>query len=249
MEVCADSVLSSVNAEKGGAIRIELCSNLAEGGTTPSAGLLKVVKSRLKIPVYVMLRPRGGDFFYSDDEFEVIMEDLKLLKNLGADGFVFGYLNSNGTIDKDRCKEVLDAIRPLPATFHRAIDTTVDIMSALEEVIKIGFTRVLTSGGCSTALEGLPSISEMICKAKGRIIVMPGGGINEINISRILQQSKAREFHCSARTSRPSLMQFQKAGIPMGTALFPPEYSTKVTEVAKVEHFISLSNNCFMDME
>ncbi|XP_076103439.1 copper homeostasis protein cutC homolog isoform X2 [Mytilus galloprovincialis] len=229
MEVCADSVLSAVNAEKGGAIRVELCSNLAEGGTTPSAGLLKVVKSRLKIPIYVMLRPRGGDFFYSDDEFEVLMEDLKLLKTIGADGFVFGFLNSNGTIDKDRCKEVI------------AIDTTVDIMTALEVVIKIGFTRVLTSGGCSTALEGLPIISEMICKAKGRIIVMPGGGINENNISRVLQQSKAKEFHCSARTSRPSLMQFQKAGIPMGTAFHPPEYSTKVTDVAKVQHFISLS--------
>ncbi|XP_076103438.1 copper homeostasis protein cutC homolog isoform X1 [Mytilus galloprovincialis] len=241
MEVCADSVLSAVNAEKGGAIRVELCSNLAEGGTTPSAGLLKVVKSRLKIPIYVMLRPRGGDFFYSDDEFEVLMEDLKLLKTIGADGFVFGFLNSNGTIDKDRCKEVIDAIRPLAATFHRAIDTTVDIMTALEVVIKIGFTRVLTSGGCSTALEGLPIISEMICKAKGRIIVMPGGGINENNISRVLQQSKAKEFHCSARTSRPSLMQFQKAGIPMGTAFHPPEYSTKVTDVAKVQHFISLS--------
>ncbi|XP_071168314.1 copper homeostasis protein cutC homolog isoform X2 [Mytilus edulis] len=229
MEVCADSVLSAVNAEKGGAIRVELCSNLAEGGTTPSAGLLKVVKSRLKIPIYVMLRPRGGDFFYSDDEFEVLMEDLKLLKTIGADGFVFGFLNSNGTIDKDRCKEVI------------AIDTTVDIMTALEVVIKIGFTRVLTSGGCSTALEGLPIISEMVCKAKGRIIVMPGGGINENNISRVLQQSKAKEFHCSARTSRPSLMQFQKAGIPMGTAFHPPEYSTKVTDVAKVQHFISLS--------
>ncbi|MEE6486325.1 hypothetical protein FKM82_014573 [Ascaphus truei] len=173
MEVCVDSVESAVNAERGGAGRIELCANLLEGGTTPTIGVLQVVKQYVQIPVYVMIRPRGGDFLYSDREVEVMKADIRLAKIHGADGLVFGALTEDGRIDTELCMELLAVSRPLAVTFHRAFDMVYDPAVAMETLISLGFERVLTSGCDSSALEGLPLIKRLVEQAKGRIIVMP----------------------------------------------------------------------------
>ncbi|XP_045189527.2 copper homeostasis protein cutC homolog isoform X1 [Mercenaria mercenaria] len=243
MEVCIDSVQSAIHAEKGGAVRVELCSNLMEGGTTPSIGMLKVIKRSVSIPVFVMIRPRGGDFIYTPKEFDVMYQDLCMLKEAGADGFVFGILNQDGSVEQEMCEELIDYAKPLPCTFHRAIDMTSNISEALEKVISLGFKRVLTSGGDSSALEGLPVITSMVKQAAERIVIMPGGGINEKNLQRILQQSGAKEFHCSARSSVSSHMTFKKEGISMGAALTPPEFSVKVTDERKVKSLVTMASD------
>ncbi|XP_028630571.1 copper homeostasis protein cutC homolog isoform X3 [Arvicanthis niloticus] len=222
MEVCVDSVESAVNAERGGAGRIELCSGLLEGGTTPSMGILQVVKQSVQIPVFVMIRPRGGDFLYSDREVEVMKADIRLAKLYGADGLVFGALTEDGHIDKELCLSLV------------AFDMVHDPMAALETLLTLGFERVLTSGCDSSALEGLPLIKQLIDQAKGRIVVMPGGGITDKNLQRILEGSGATEFHCSARSSRDSGMKFRNSSVAMGASLAHSEYSLKVTDVTKV---------------
>ncbi|XP_016046843.1 copper homeostasis protein cutC homolog isoform X2 [Erinaceus europaeus] len=225
MEVCVDSVESAVNAERGGAGRIELCSSLLEGGTTPSMGVLQVVKQCVQIPVFVMIRPRGGDFLYSDREVEVMKADIHLAKLYGADGLVFGALTEDGHIDKELCMSLVAICRPLPVTFHR------------------GFERVLTSGCDSSALEGLPLIKRLMEQAKGRIVVMPGGGITDRNLQRILEGSGAVEFHCSARSARDSGMKFRNSSVAMGASLSSSEYSLKVTDVTQVRTLNAIAKN------
>nr|XP_033799217.1 copper homeostasis protein cutC homolog isoform X2 [Geotrypetes seraphini]XP_033799220.1 copper homeostasis protein cutC homolog isoform X2 [Geotrypetes seraphini] len=243
MEVCVDSVESAVNAERGGAGRIELCSSLLEGGITPSMGVLQVVKQYIQIPVFVMIRPRGGDFLYSDREVEVMKADIRLAKIHGADGLVFGALTEDGRIDAELCMELLAVSRPLPVTFHRAFDMVHDPLVAIETLISLGFERVLTSGCDSSALEGLQLIKRIVEQAKGRIIVMPGGGITERNLQRILEGSGVQEFHCSARSPRDSGMKFRNYCVSMGTHLSTSEYSTKVTDVAKVRTLNAMAKN------
>ncbi|KAM4852067.1 copper homeostasis protein cutC homolog isoform 2-T2 [Thomomys bottae] len=231
MEVCVDSVESAVNAERGGAGRIELCSDLLEGGTTPSMGVLQVVKQCVQIPVFVMIRPRGGDFLYSDREIEVMKADIRLAKLYGADGLVFGALTEDGHIDKELCMSLL------------AFDMVPDPVAALETLLSLGFERVLTSGCDSSALEGLPLIKRLIDQAKGRIVVMPGGGITDRNLQRILEGSAATEFHCSARSSRDSGMKFRNSSVVMGASLTNSEYSLKVTDVTKVRTLNAIAKN------
>ena len=236
-----DSVESAINAEKGGASRLELCSNLVEGGTTPSLGLLRVIKNRVKIPVYVMLRPRGGDFVYSEDNYQVMKEDLVLFKENGADGIVFGILTPDGEIDVTQSREIIQLSRPLPVTFHRAFDMVKDPVNSLNTLISLGVDRVLTSGQDSTALEGLPLLANLVKQAKDKIIVVPGGGITERNLQRILEESGAKEFHCSARSSRDSTMVYRNQCVSMGASYGPPEFSIKVANTARVEQFAVLA--------
>lgn len=243
MEVCVDSVESAINAERGGACRIELCSSLLEGGITPSIGLLQVVKQHVQIPVFAMIRPRGGDFLYSDREVEVMKRDIHLCKSHGADGVVLGALSEDGSVDTELCVELLAASRPLPVTFHRAFDMVRDPVVAMETLIALGFERVLTSGGDSSALEGLPLIKRLVEQAKGRIIVMPGGGITERNLQRILEGSGAQEFHCSARSSKDSAMKFRNSCVNMGAALSAPEYALKVSDVSKIRTLNAIAKN------
>uniref|UniRef100_A0A8C6KS81 Copper homeostasis protein cutC homolog n=5 Tax=Nothobranchius TaxID=28779 RepID=A0A8C6KS81_NOTFU len=243
MEVCVDSVESAVSAERGGASRLELCSSLLEGGLTPSLGLLQIVKQYIKIPVYVMIRPRGGDFLYSDQEVEVMKKDIELIKNQGADGVVLGALTEDGRVDAELCMELLAAARPLPVTFHRAFDMVHDPAVALEALITLGFERVLTSGCDCSALEGLPVIKRLIDQAKDRITVMPGGGITERNLQRILEGSGAQEFHCSASSSRDSEMKFRNPCVRMGATLSAPEYGLKVADVSKVRSLNAIAKN------
>ncbi|AWP14022.1 putative copper homeostasis protein cutC -like isoform 2 [Scophthalmus maximus] len=231
MEVCVDSVESAVNAERGGAGRLELCTSLLEGGLTPSLGLLQVVKRYVKIPVYVMIRPRGGDFLYSDQDVEVMRRDVELMKSHGADGLVLGALTEDGRVDAELCMELL------------AFDVAHDPAVALETLVSLGFERVLTSGCDSSALEGLPVIKRIIDQAKGRIIIMPGGGITERNLQRILEGSGAQELHCSARSSRDSAMKFRNTCVTMGAAFSAPEYGLKVADVSKVRTLNAIARN------
>lgn len=233
-----DSVASAINAENGGACRIELCANLMEGGTTPSLGMFQVVKSKVIIPVFVMIRPRGGDFLYTDNEYEVMKTDLKVFKDARADGFVFGFLEMDGAIDYSRCKELHELAAPLPVTFNRAIDMCNNIFSALHTLVELKFERVLTSGGALTALDGAPILEKMVQEARGTIIVVPAGGINEDNLERILQLG-VKEFHCSARIYQESGMLHQKSGISLGGTLSPPEYGRKVASLMKVKNMLN----------
>ncbi|NWH60048.1 CUTC protein, partial [Geococcyx californianus] len=238
MEVCVDSVESAVNAERGGAGRIELCAGLVEGGTTPSMGLLQVVKQCVRVPVFVMIRPRGGDFLYSDREVEVMKADIRLAKLHGADGLVFGALTEDGRIDTELCTALLAVCRPLPVTFHRAFDMVHDPVVALETLISLGFERVLTSGCDSSALEGLSLIKRL-----AEQVSAPWGGITERNLQRILEGSTASEFHCSARSARDSGMKFRNPNVTMGASFSAPEYSIKVADVAKVRTLNAIAKN------
>ena len=244
MEVCVDSVESAVNAVKGGASRLELCGCLSEGGITPSLGLLRVVKQEVNIPVFVMIRPRGGDFAYSEQEFEVMKEDLRLFREDGnADGFVFGVLTPDGEVDSGRCSELIELTRPQPVTFHRAFDMTRDPFSALETIINLKMERILTSGQDSTALDGLPLIRELVERSHGRITIVPGGGITERNLDRILRGSACVEFHCSARTSVSSVMRYYNPNVCMGAKYGASEFSVGVADVDRAQTLISIAQS------
>ncbi|GFR86770.1 copper homeostasis protein cutC homolog [Elysia marginata] len=244
MEVCIDSLDSAQNAEKGGAIRVELCANLLEGGTTPSVGMLRVIKKLLSIPVFVMIRPRGGDFCYSSSELEIMKEDIRSLKEAGANGFVFGLLTNDGTVDEQKSAELLELCFPLPATFHRAIDMSRNLSDSLTKVINLGFSRVLSSGGCQTALQGVEVLKEMVRQAEGKIIVMPGGGLTTDNLAEVLHTTKAREFHGTAREPVRSAVTFMKTDIRMGS-LADSEYIRKVTSSELVSSFLKIAYSCW----
>jgi copper homeostasis protein len=216
LEVCIDSVESAVAAERGGARRVELCSDLLEGGITPGAGLVACVRRHISIDLFVMIRPRGGDFLYSSFEFEVMEEEIRHARRLGADGVVLGLLDDQGRVDVARTSRLVELARPLQVTYHRAIDMAADLTSALEDVISTGASRILTSGGAPNVQEGLAELARMVTDARGRIRIMPGGGITPGNIATIARTTGASEFHSSARTLTPSPVQFRKQGMSMG---------------------------------
>ncbi|XP_076240878.1 copper homeostasis protein cutC homolog [Calliopsis andreniformis] len=199
MEVCVDSLQSAWNAIEGGASRLEVCSALSEGGLTPSPGFLKTIKDFSPIPVYAMIRISAGNFVYDKQSMNAMMQDVTILKDHGADGFVFGALTSDNEIDTEYCDSIVFCARPLPVTFHRAFDEVKDPLESLETVIDLGFKRILTSGQKGTAEEGLELIQTLVEKANDRIIIMPGSGITKDNILKIKRLSKAKEFHASAK--------------------------------------------------
>lgn len=203
LEICANSVQSALNAQEAGAHRVELCDNLWESGTTPSYASLKKARELLDIGLFVLVRPRGGDFVYSDLEFEIIKEDIRNCKELGVDGIVSGVLNPDNTIDLDRTRELIDLGYPLPFTFHRAFDITPDLFQAMEDLISLGADRVLTSGGLKSAAEASKIITQLNRQANDRIIILPGGGINEDNIGKLLNTS-CSEFHLTGNRIRKS---------------------------------------------
>lgn len=239
LEICVDSVEGALAAQSGGVQRVELCDNLLEGGTTPSAGMIALTRQQIGIGLNVIIRPRGGDFCYSDLEFAVMQYDITQAKQLGADGVVIGLLNPDGTIDKARTAALIEVARPLGVTFHRAFDMSVDPRQSLEDLIDLGVDRVLTSGQESSALEGVELISVLVQQAGGRIIVMPGGGVNERNIHKIVQQSGVREIHLSARSSVESAMTYRRSHVFMGGTLRPPEFSRQLADSERIRGIIS----------
>lgn len=223
LEVCANSVASALAAQDGGALRVELCANLEEGGTTPSYARISLVRKALQIKLYVLIRPRAGDFLYTELEFEEMKADIGICAELGCDGVVFGILKSDGSVDAERCGELLSLAGSygLAATFHRAFDVCTDPLAELETIIDLGFERILTSGAADTAIEGSPMIASLVKQAGNRIIIMPGSGVSEDNINALAAYTGATEFHSSAKTSTPSAMQFINAKITTFSALAP----------------------------
>ena len=228
LEICADSVQSARAAQAGGASRIELCQNLAQGGTTPSIGLLRQVRALLTIPVFVLIRPRPGNFIYDADELAIMAADVQASRAAGCDGIVFGLLDAAGRVDRARCRELLAAAGPLPVTFHRAFDECPDQPRALEDLIALGCQRVLTSGGAATAPAGQEPLARLVAQAAGRLSVMPGAGITAQNLPALAARTGAREFHTSAKALLPPA--------PSGPAnLFQvPRYQTDAAQVAEL---------------
>lgn len=203
-----------MNAAAGGAIRLELCSALSEGGLTPTKGLLMIIKRLVSIPVFVMLRPRNGsDFVFSADELEATCTDAITLKEAGADGFVFGALTPAGDVDIAACRRIIEIASDKPVTFHRAFDVSCEPYGALETIIDLGFSRLLTSGQASSAEKGLELIKELIERARNRIIVMPGAGITVNNLPIILTETNAAEFHGSARIPKQIVLRKMNCSI------------------------------------
>ena len=212
-EIVVYNIESALKAQEGGADRIELCDNPGEGGTTPSYGTIEAVRQNVSLDVFVMIRPRGGDFHYSNYEFHSMKRDISQCQKISVDGVVFGILNPDGTIDKKRCKELIYKTKPLKVTCHRAFDMTRDPFEALEDCIEVGFDRILTSGHQAQALKGADLIGELIKKANGRIAIMPGSGVNENTVQEILSKSNATEIHFSATSSRESGMIYRNPSI------------------------------------
>jgi copper homeostasis protein len=213
VEVVVYNIASALKAQEGGADRIELCDNPGDGGTTPSYGTIELVRQNVSLDVFVMIRPRGGDFFYSSYEFHAMKRDISQCQKLSVDGIVFGILNEDGTIDKKRCKELIAKAKPLKVTCHRAFDMTRDPFEALEDCIEVGFDRILTSGQQAQAAMGADLIGELVKKANRRIAIMPGSGVNEDTVSSIVSKSGAQEVHCSATLFVDSGMNFRNPDI------------------------------------
>jgi copper homeostasis protein len=208
LEICANSVDSAIAAQQGGAIRVELCDNLLEGGTTPSIGQIKQARSSINIQLYPIIRPRGGDFLFNENEFEIMKSDIRACVAAGCDGVVIGILKADGQVDKERCQELVELAGPLGVTFHRAFDVCADPFQALEDIIAIGCERILTSGCKPTAFEGAEMIRQLIEKSAGRISIMPGSGVREENIALLVGKTGAKEFHTTAKSTFPSGMQY-----------------------------------------
>ena len=236
IEICTNGLQSCINAEKGGANRVELCDNLFEGGTTPSLATVQLAKKYLSIDVFVIIRPRGGDFCYSDLEFEVMQLDIENCKRLGVEGVVFGILNSDGTIDKARTKQLIELARPMKVTFHRAFDMCKNHLEALEDLIEIGIDNLLTSGGQNKAIDGLPLLKQLVEKAENRTQIMVGSGVRPNNVERF-KSIGITNFHLSGIHEIESEMQFRNPTVSMGSLPEIPEYNIRVTDEKVVREF------------
>lgn len=236
VEICAYSLTSCLTAQQAGAGRIELCGGLPEGGTTPSAGLIQLARNQLRIPLYVMIRPRGGDFLYSDHELAVMKADIELAKAAGADGLVLGLLNADGTVDEERTRHLIEFAQPLPVTFHRAFDMTRDPLEALEAVIRTGAERILTSGQQPTAELGINVIRQLTQQAAGRIEIMAGAGVNATNAKRLIEAG-ADALHLSGGQKEDSGMLYRQPAVSMASAI-PGEYEHIEANAEKIQAVI-----------
>lgn len=195
VEAAVETLESSLAAERAGADRIELCDNLSEGGTTPDGGLVAAIVERIRLPVFVLIRPRAGDFVYSESEFDVMIRDIELTRTMGIAGLVTGALDTNGRVDVKRTRSFVKAAGGLPVTFHRAIDSSANLAVALDDAIDAGISRVLTSGGAPTAREGVKVIAALVLQARERVSIIPGGGIREHNVREVIARTGAHEVH------------------------------------------------------
>ncbi len=243
VEACVDSVASARHAAAAGVGRLELCANLVEGGVTPSLGMLATVRERVSIPLHVLIRPRGGDFLYDEDEVAVMLRDIADCRGMGADGVVIGALLAGGAVDRDITRRLIDAARPLAVTFHRAFDLARDDGEALEELVSLGIERVLTSGQARTAEAGIPLLARLVAQAGERITILAGGGIDESNAARIVRETGAREIHVRGSRVAPSRMKFRRDGVAMGKSYQPDEYRRVETASDRVRDMVGLVNS------
>lgn len=235
LEICIDSVESAIASQEGGADRVELCGSLIEGGTTPSAGMIAETRERIRIGLQVMIRPRGGDFCFSPAEHAVMRREIAIAKDLGADGIVIGCLNADGTVDSENSRALIELARPLNVTFHRAFDMTRDPFEALETLIKLGVDRILTSGQEPTVLEGADLIASLREKAGKRVVILPGGGITQRNLAKIIALTGVSEVHVGTRQPVESSMRFRNDRVYMGGELRPPEYLRQIAAAGDVQ--------------
>uniref|UniRef100_UPI004048B4F5 copper homeostasis protein CutC n=1 Tax=Algoriphagus sp. TaxID=1872435 RepID=UPI004048B4F5 len=220
LEAPVFNLQASLEAAQLGIDRLELCANFPEGGETPSAGMLRFLKREIDIPIFVMIRPRGGNFVYSPKELLVMKQDIQLLGELGADGFVFGALDAQGSVNESACESLLRAAESKPCTFHRAFDASADLTGSLEKIIQLGFHRVLTSGGENSIEEGLPQVMALLEQAKERIIILPGGGLKVTHVSKLKESGYLKEVHASCKLAKPTDNQFVKSDLNfVGTPL------------------------------
>jgi len=223
LEICSFSLESCLIAQKAGAGRVELCGGVFEGGTTPSAGLIRLSRQNLSIKLFVMIRPRGGDFCYSDTEFEVMKADILTAKSLGADGVVFGILNPDGSVNKNRTTELVNLAAPLKVTFHRAYDVANDPIQSLEDIIECGCERILTSGQKNTAIEGIDLLKTLVEKSQNRIEIMAGSGVSAQNAQQFLNIG-VHALHMTGKGIQESKMVFRKPDVSMASATLTNEY-------------------------
>lgn len=234
LEICIDSVASARAAAAGGADRVELCAGLPEGGTTPSAGMIRSVRAAFSGGLMVIIRPRGYDFLFSEVEMEIMLEDIRVARDLGADGVVIGCLKSDGQVDKERAQRLIDAAGPLDITFHRAFDMTRDMSEALEDIIGLGIRRILSSGGKPDVPAGISQLSALVKQSAGRASIMPGGGVTEQNLGDIVRATGVSEIHLSARSAVRGGMTFFNPGCYMGSFTKDDEYNWREADAEKV---------------
>jgi len=240
LEICVDSVESAINSQIAGADRVEFCDNLLEGGTTPGYGSIVSARSNLDIGLHVIIRPRGGDFLYSDLEYDIMRRDIEICGENGVDGIVIGILRTGGNIDIERTAKLIEFAYPMPATFHRAFDMCSDPVQGLEDVIDTGCTRLLTSGLKNKAQDGIETIRELVIQAGERIIIMPGGGVDETNVALIITATKVKEIHLTGRKTIDSEMIFRRQGIAMGGISGMPEFARKVADPERIKSIVSI---------
>lgn len=241
VEACVDSVESALAAERGGARRLELCDALFDGGTTPSAGMIAACRDRVSIPLFVIIRPRGGGFVYSEPEFDVVRRDIAVARDLGADGVVIGALRPDGTVNDEHVRSLVDVAGGLAVTFHRAFDFVPDLGAALETIIAAGVTRVLSSGGARTAREGVATLAALVAQAGDRLVVMAGGGVREENVGEIIDRASVREVHVRltrlTRGDGPPL----HPGVKVRKALPDDEAAWEETDETRMRRFVSVA--------
>ncbi|GHT77696.1 copper homeostasis protein CutC [Bacteroidia bacterium] len=238
LEICTDSFAGAQIAQIAGAHRIELCTGLSEGGMTPSSALISKVRENMAIPVYILIRPRSGDFLYSHAEFEIMKTDIHHCGQCGCDGVVIGMLLPDGQVDIEHCRELVQIAQAysMGVTFHRAFDRSNDLFHALEEVIHTGCERILTSGGYNTAIEGVEVLRQLIKQAGKRIIIMPGAGVTPENAETLIQTTGLRELHGTFRSFYPSKMQYRNEKLGHRES----EYTTGLPDAEKIKKILHL---------
>lgn len=239
VEICVEGVDDLVVAQQAGADRAELCTGLLEGGLTPSFGMVRTALAVATIPFHVMIRPRRGDFLYSELEFRSMLEDVKAMKDLGVAGIVTGCLTADGTIDETRTKALVDAARPMNVTCHRAFDMTRDVTEAIDELVRCGVDRVLTSGQVNSAQEGLATLVKTVAAARGRIRIMACGGLDPDNIAEVYLRGRVDDLHFAAPRQEESGMRFRNTGVMMGEEVAEAEFVVTVTDGANVKATIA----------
>jgi copper homeostasis protein len=234
LEIAVSNIQAAQLAQQAGAHRIELCDNLREGGTTPSFGYLQQARKKISIPVYPIIRPRGGDFLYNDEEFAIMKQDVLLCKQLGFEGVVIGLLQTDGTVDVKRTAQLVQIAWPMGVTFHRAFDRTNDPFSALENIIETGCERVLTSGLMPDAPTATAFIKELVDAAGDQIIIMPGSGVRASNLEMLVRQTGATEFHSSAKITTASAMQYRNARFPENDGAYDTVDGAEVAQMKNI---------------
>ncbi len=243
LEVCAYSLESCRAAKEAGADRVELCTAMYDGGTTPSAAMIRMARRITEgMELYVMIRPRGGDFLYSEEEFLQMQEEIRYVKETGADGVVLGILLADGRVDRERTAQLVEWASPMKVTFHRAFDMTCDPRAALEEVIESGCYRILTSGMHNMAPEGADVLKELVEQAQGRIQIMAGSGVNASN-ARFLRDTGVNALHMSGKSVRDSDMTFRNPQVFMGGVPGIPEYEIAYSDRRKIREVADILGN------